>query len=234
MLKKLLFAAVFVAMSLSIFAQSADELIEKSVKAHGFEKMKAFKSLYLEGEMGNAGMPEPFKFTYKVMFPDKIRMDLNVMGQDISQALESEEKGWMSQGGQIADLPPQAINSLRQPFSLVTNPYEDLKKEMDTIQFIGEKDFNGTKCNAIKLTPKDGGEMYLMLDPITNLFVGQQIVMEEGVIDIVVVEKGKVKGVIIPKSVEIKQNGEKVASFYFDVMKADENVSESDFVRPQK
>src|SRR4051794_30310025 len=75
-------------------AQTADELIEKSLQATGGrQKIDAVKSVRMTGKMlAPQGLEIPMTMEYKE--PDKLRTEATVQGMTAIQALNGKE-GWM-------------------------------------------------------------------------------------------------------------------------------------------
>src|SRR5260370_136735 len=93
MIKKFVLALCATALvGVAAFGQTADELIEKNIKAHGgADKMKALKSVRMTGTMKMGPMEAPF--TISKSRPEAVRIDFTVQGMTGTQAYDGTT-GW--------------------------------------------------------------------------------------------------------------------------------------------
>src|SRR5216117_2716608 len=76
-----------------VFAQTADELIDKNIKAHGgADKMKAMKAIRMTGSMKMGPIEAPF--TLSKARPENVRIEFTVQGMTGTQAYDGKS-GWM-------------------------------------------------------------------------------------------------------------------------------------------
>src|SRR6266545_2600998 len=122
--------------STAVWAQTADELIEKNIQAKGGrEKIKAIKTLRMTGKMGlGQGIEAPV--TLEMARPDKMRLEFVVQGMTGIQTYDGKE-GWML-----------------MPFMGKTDPEP----------IAGKEDLEGTPAYKLKITKKNGDTGYYWLD----------------------------------------------------------------------
>src|SRR5437868_4276754 len=120
MIKKLVLALCATAiLGLPAFAQTADELIEKNVKAHGgAEKMKAMKSVRMTGSMHMGPIEAPF--TISKVRPENVRIEFSVQGMTGMQAYDGKT-GW-------AVMP---FMGKKDPEKMASDDLDQIKEEAD-------------------------------------------------------------------------------------------------------
>jgi outer membrane lipoprotein-sorting protein len=149
-------------------AQTAEELIEKSLKASGGrEKVEAVKSFRMTGKMVvPQGMEIPLVIEFKE--PDKLRSEATIQGMTMIQALNGTE-GWMvapfmgkkDPEKMSAEDAKQAAEQMdSSPMYLMTK----YKEKGHTIEYAGKEDIEGTPAYKLKVTKKGGDILYLYLD----------------------------------------------------------------------
>ena len=104
---RFVFASLFLLASVLTYAQTADEVISKSIEAlGGLEKWKSFTTSKSTATMSMQGFE--FPATLINAAPNKMRVDVSVMGQNIVQAYDGTT-AWMLnplQGGADAQVMP--------------------------------------------------------------------------------------------------------------------------------
>jgi outer membrane lipoprotein-sorting protein len=152
----------------AVQAQTADELIEKSLKASGGrENIEAVKSFRMTGRMvAQQGMEIPLVIEFKE--PDKIRSEATIQGMTMIQALNGTE-GWMvapfmgkkDPEKMSAEDAKQAAEQMdNSPMYLMTR----YKERGHTVEYAGKEDVEGTPAYKLKVAKKNGDILYLYLD----------------------------------------------------------------------
>ena len=92
-MRRLTFIAVSaVLFSLTLSAQTVDEIIAKHIAAQGgLAKLKAIQSIRMTGDFETGGMQAGFTQVFKR--PMKMRLDISVQGLTMTQAYDVD-KGW--------------------------------------------------------------------------------------------------------------------------------------------
>ncbi len=197
----------------AVQAQTADELIEKNLKASGGrEKVEAVKAFRMTGKMvAPQGMEIPMVMEYKE--PDKIRTELTMQGMTMIQALNGKE-GWMVapfMGKKDAEkMSPQDVKQAEEQldsFDMLTK----YKQKGHTIELAGKEDIEGTPAYKLKVTKKNGDVSHLYLDAESYLLVktnGKTNVQGQVVeSDTTLGDYKAVDGVLYPHSVETQLKG---------------------------
>ena len=159
--------------SLSLSAQTVDEIIAKTITAQGgMTKLKALQSIRLTGDFETGGMQAGFTQVYKR--PMKMRLDISVQGLTMTQAYDGQN-GW-----QVVpftgkkDPEPMTGDDLKnaQEQADLDGPLMDYRKKGNTVEFIGKEKIAGKDSFHLKVTLKNGDIRNLYLDAET--FLGQR------------------------------------------------------------
>ncbi len=170
-MRRLTFIAVSaVLFSLSLSAQTVDEIIARHIAAQGgLAKLKAIQSLRMTGNFESSGMQAGFTQVFKR--PMKMRLDLSVQGMTMTQAYDGQ-RGW-----QIVpftgkkDPEPMTGDELKnaQDQADIDGPLVDYKNKGNTVELIGKEKVADKDSYHIKVVLKNGSERDLYLDATTFL-----------------------------------------------------------------
>jgi outer membrane lipoprotein-sorting protein len=224
------------------FAQTADELVEKSIQASGGrEKMEAVKSARMSGKMSmGQGMEAPM--VIETVEPNKIRMEMTFQGMTMIQAYDGKS-GWQVQPF-MGKTEPEPMNEQEQ--KAMERQLDDMdlltkyKEKGHTVELVGKEELEGSPVYRLKLTKKTGEVSNLFLDAETYLLVkqsgktqmqGQEIETETSFSDY-----KEVGGVLYPHSIQTKipsmPGG--VMSMSFEKIEPNPEIPASRFDMPAK
>ncbi|HSF39490.1 MAG TPA: outer membrane lipoprotein-sorting protein [Thermoanaerobaculia bacterium] len=192
------------------FAQTADELVEKSIQASGGrEKIEAVKSARMTGKMSmGQGMEAPM--VIETVEPNKFRMEMTFQGMTMIQAYDGKS-GWQVQPF-MGKTEPELMNEQEQ--KAMEDQIDDMdlftkyKEKGHTVELVGKEELEGSPVYKLKLTKKNGDVANLYLDAETYLLVkqtgktkmqGQEIESETSLSDY-----KEVAGVLYPHSIQTK------------------------------
>ena len=211
-MKKTLLSACALFLAVSAFAQTADEIIDKHIKAlGGVEKLKAVKSVKATGKM-KAG-PMEFPATIVKSRPDQFRMDFTVQGMTGTQAYDGAS-GWSVMPFMGKKDPEKMDDDMRkamQDEADFDGPLVDYKAKGNKVEFVGKEDVQGSPAYKLHLTTKSGSESNLYIDADTYLLIksegkrkvqGQEIESETMIGDY-----KEVDGMLMPHSMESHRKG---------------------------
>jgi outer membrane lipoprotein-sorting protein len=213
MSKKLLLSLCAVALlTVSASGQTADELLEKNLKAMGGkDKLAALKSVKMTGKMKMGPMEAPFSMTKAR--PSGMRVDFTIQGMTGTQAYDGTT-GWMLmpfQGNKDAQkMTEEQLKDIRTEADF-DGPTFDYKAKGNKVEYVGKEDVQGTPAYKLKVTTKEGKESYVYLDAETYLAIrteatrnvmGQDIEMETSIGDYKTVD-----GLLFPYSIESHAKG---------------------------
>ncbi len=167
MMKKFVLALCATAiLGVPAFAQTADELIDKNIKAHGgAEKMKALKSVRMTGKMKMGPVEAPF--TISKARPESVRLEFTVQGMTGIQAYDGKA-GWAVMPFMGKKDPEKMsedqVKEVQDLAEFDINPLIDYKAKGYKVEYIGKGEEQGTPAYKLKLTKKDGSEQTFYLD----------------------------------------------------------------------
>jgi len=200
-MKKIIFAAALLLVStLTVSAQTADEVINKYVEAIGGKaKWLSLQSLKTEGQIEVQGVSIPL--TMQAVHNKGNRTDAEFQGMKIIEIF-TPTAGW-------------AMNGLQGQTSLQPMSEEDLKNKIDdldiqdqlidyaqkghTIEMLGKDEVDGNEYFKIKLNTKSGRERVYFIDTKTYLIYklesvlkvnGQEVKSESKYLDYQTLENG--------------------------------------------
>lgn len=194
----------------AVSAQTADELIEKSIQASGGrEKIEAVKSARMTGKMSmGQGMEAPM--VIETVEPNKIRMEMTFQGMTMIQAYDGKT-GWQVQPF-MGKTEPEPMSE--QELKAMEDQADDMdlltkyKEKGHTVELVGKEELEGSPVYKLKLTKKNGDVLNLFLDAETYLLVkqtgktkmqGQEVETETSLSDY-----KEVGGVLYPHSIQTK------------------------------
>lgn len=237
------FFALFVMCTLAFctmaFAQTADELINKNIQAHGgLEKLKAIKSVKMTGKMSmEGGLEAPFTFQKKR--PDKIRIEFTIQGLTGIQAYDGAT-AWQLMpftGSKDPQKMPEDDKKDIIEQADFDGPLVDYKAKGNSVEYVGKEDVEGTETHKLKLTLKNGDVRYLFLDPETGLEMkATAMIKREGVeatVESFFGDYKEVNGVIFPYAIEQKMAGKPGPQFSVQNVELDVDLADSMFVMPE-
>jgi hypothetical protein len=230
MIRKLALALCATALlGVPLFAQTADELIAKNIKAHGgLDKMKALKTVRMTGKMKIGPIEAPF--TLSKSRPEAVRMEFSVQGMTITQAYDGKT-GWavmpmmgkkdpekMSED-QVKDIIEEAD---------FDGPLVDYKAKGNKVEYLGKADVQGTPSYKMKVTLKNGNEKTVYLDADSYLEIKEEstrkIQGQEAETETNIGNYKEVEGMLFATQVESKIKGkEEMGSQTFTVDKVELN-----------
>ena len=167
-----LVAAIAFVTSVSAYAQTVDEIVDKHVTAMGgLDKLKGVTSLVTERSLSVQGMEIPTKTT--ILVGKAMRTESSVMGNSMIQVVDGTT-GWMirpamMQGtGEPEEMPADQLKQQMgqlDPFGALVN-YKD---KGNKVELVGKEKVDKADAYHLKVTTKDGQVMDEYIDATTNL-----------------------------------------------------------------
>ncbi|MCA9674060.1 MAG: insulinase family protein [Myxococcales bacterium] len=154
--------------------KAARALLADALVAKG-KKIASMKSLRMDadGTLSTQGQQVPVTISRVFQAPDKMRVDLTLMGSiQISYAIDGKT-GWQAQNGQVEDIAADQLTTLEEqrwhdPEFVLLRPAEKGTKVLP----LPDEDVDGKACSVINLTSADGANTAtLFLDKKTKLLV---------------------------------------------------------------
>ncbi|MBX2890070.1 MAG: hypothetical protein KF734_04025 [Saprospiraceae bacterium] len=168
MKKSLFFAASLFLLNAFAFAQSAEDIIAKHIKAIGGDNWSKVNSIKMEATIAAeaaAGMTISYSMT---AIRDKAaRMDVSVM--DMNQvSVVNGDKGWTINpfAGQTSAEPltPDQVKNMMDQTD-IDGTIIGYKEKGYKVEYVGKEDVEGTEALKIKVDKGEGKLEYLLYDP---------------------------------------------------------------------
>ena len=164
-----------VLLSLTIQAQTADEIIEKYITAiGGKEKWKQVKSMKVNGFIEVQGIK--INFTQQAIHNVGVRVDAEFQGQKIID-ITTPTKGWSQNpfGGR-SSLQPISEEELKQKLDEldIQDEFIDYASKGSTVEFLGKDEEDGNEFYKVKMTTKNNNESVYFFDVNTSLIYKEE------------------------------------------------------------
>lgn len=167
-------SAILLLTSAICTAQTADELVAKSLAARGgAEKLRAIHSMVMTGTLsfGDASSP----LTVNAGRPNRIREDFKLDGSPMTRAYDGAS-GWQIQGGQTTDLTGGDLNNIREEAeNAIEGPLLDYAKKGSKVEALGKDTWAGKPVFKLKITTKTGTAITEFLDASSYLEIHEEI-----------------------------------------------------------
>ena len=238
-MKKLLslsFAILIAAFFTVVHGQDLSEILDQHFSAVGQEKLMKIKTFTIYGNIVQMGTE--FSFVQKVKTPDKFRMDANIQGQLMIQAYDGETgwyvAPWISLDTQ--DLTGPQLDQTKDQTNMEGDLY-NWEEKGHQAEYLGTEDMEGTEVYKIKLTKKDGKEIFYYIDSEAYIILketrkmtvqGNEIEIESFPGNYEVFD-----GIVFPMSIKTNTM-EQETEILFDSVKFDLEMNDSIFVRPDQ
>ena len=225
--------------AVSAFAQTADELIAKSIQAQGgADKMKAMQSVKMSGKIKMGPMEAPFVITKAR--PEQMRMDFTIQGMTATQAFDGSN-GWMVmpfQGKKDAvKMPEDMVKAFRDEADF-DGPMIDYKTKGNKVEYIGKEDVQGSPAYKLKVTTKSGAESMVFLDADSSLPIrieGKRKMQGTDVeTETTIGDYKQVDGLMFPFSIESHPKGKPAGqSIAIEKVEINSKIDAASFVMPK-
>ena len=238
-MKKLLLPVCALFLAVSAFAQTADEIIDKHLKAvGGVEKLKAMQSVRATGKLKMGPMEAPV--TLLKARPDQMRMDFTIQGMTGTQAYDGST-GWMVMpfmGKKDPEKMSEDMLKNMKDEADFDGPLVDYKAKGNKVELIGKEDMQGSPAYKLKLTTKSGTESNLYLDADSYLLIKteskRKIQGQEVESEAILGDYKDVGGILMPHSLEMHAKGAPAGqSITFEKYEINPKVDNAIFKMPE-
>jgi len=221
-------------------SESADDVMTKAIKARGdLEGQKAIKTVTAEIKSVNFGFDISMKMI--ISLPDKIRMDMNLLGKEITTVINGDN-GWMVSDTMLKMMPPEQLVDNKRAIQSQMNFFRselinDREKSMKTT-LLGKDTLEGKKVIKVRMVSKDSVEKTIYVDADSYL----QLKTEESskfhgvknVSEVIYRNYKQVQGFMVPHQIELKQNGAPTGKMTIGNLQFNAPVNDRLFVMPVK
>ena len=216
------------------------ELLNEAAKASG--GIAGFKKVTTLSSKMDIGLVLPqgkfsLSSTSLVVFPDKSKETVVTPMGEIVTVVDGET-GWMSQGGNTADLTSEQLADSRgEDFRNLTRLYQGLENPQVTAVFVDSEEFNGRPADILKIISPDGANSFkLILDAETHLPIGKiffgQTMMGPGNLTQYLSDYKEISGLKFPYSVIVEADGVRTAEINVIEMKVNPQIPDGTFAHP--
>ncbi|UCH97783.1 MAG: hypothetical protein JSV88_13280 [Candidatus Aminicenantes bacterium] len=221
-------------------AQSLDEIIKNNLDAKGgAAKIEALKTVKMTGKMMMQTFEMPFTMWFKK--PTQVKMEMVFQGTTMMMAYDGNIVWQISPfagGSDPQEVTGEQADQVKDTGEMMDEPFIDYKKKGHKLERIGKEDLEGTEVFKLKLTRKDGREIYYFID--TESFIelktsttkkkkdGTEVTIETSFGDY-----KPVAGVMIPHSLSFSVNQQPM-SLILDAVEPNVELAEDFFSMPPK
>jgi len=151
-------------------SQKASDILKKMVDAQGGKKvLEKVKDMTSTGSLELIQMGMSGSMTMYKKEPDKVRMDIEVMGMIITQAYDGETAWWVNpQTGSREEVPEQQAQDMKR-MALGIDAFLYPEKYGITFAFKGKEKIEEKEYLVLEQTFSDGHKATLYVDPKTYL-----------------------------------------------------------------
>lgn len=174
MKKIFLLTAIASMVTLPVFSQTADEIIDKHLEAlGGKEKLLQLNTIIMEGNMTVMGTEIPIKIFQ--VHNKGLRVEVSAMGMT-GFIINTPSEGWtylpfQGQANPEA-MPAEAVKEAADQLDL-QGSLINYKEKGHQVEYLGKEDFEGTECFKLKVNYKGGVEATMFIDPQTYYLLKQ-------------------------------------------------------------
>ncbi|WP_298354974.1 outer membrane lipoprotein-sorting protein [Runella sp.] len=233
---KLVVATFAALVSISSYAQTVDEIVDKHVAAMGgLDKIKGVNTLVIERTLSVQNMEIPNKTT--VMVGKALRTESSVMGNSMVQVVDGTT-GWMIRPammggtGDPEDMPAEMVKQQvgqLDPFGALVN----YKEKGHKVELIGKEKVEKADAYHLKVTTKDGQTMDEFIDANTYMLTKLKTNVQGQDGEITFSDYKEVDGIKFANTMEMtSQMG--ALTFVTNKVTVNGKVDESIFKKPAK
>ncbi|MFC2146226.1 outer membrane lipoprotein carrier protein LolA [Acidobacteriota bacterium] len=221
-------------------AQSLDEIIKNNLEAKGgIEKINAFKTGKMTGKM----MMQIFEMPYNMWFkkPNQVKMEMVFQGANMMMAYDGNIVWQISPftgSTDARELTGEQAEQFKDTGEMMDEPFIDYQEKSHKIELMGKEDLEGTEVFKLKLSRKDGQEIYYFID--TEAFIQLKTSTtrkkQDGTeikIDTIYGDYKPVAGVMTPHSLSFSINRQPM-SITLDAVEPNVELAEDFFSMPKK
>ena len=178
-MKKLFLITTSLLLSLSINAQSLEEIVKNYTVANKLDQMINKKTIKITAKMSMMGMEMPMEIWMKN--PNKIKTVMNMSGQEIIQSYDGE-KGY-SVNPMMGSTQPSEMSAEEIKQLLRNNNFENMIDKLlknGQLELAGEDVVNGKPVVKVKATYEPGATSILHIDKASWFLVKQTMEVTQG------------------------------------------------------
>ncbi len=236
-----IFVLLFFSVTFLLGGETLEEVLAKNYKARGgLEKLKAIKTMYMEGKVvvPQQNVEVTMKLWHKK--PNKMRMESVFQGQKMIQAYDGETAWWVMPFMGIQEpqkVPEEKVEEIKDEANF-ENPLVEYKEKGYKLELLGKEEMEGTEVYKLKLTKKDGKVIYFYLDADTGIELKTETYIKkdssETHVENVFGDYKEVDGIMIPFYIENRVNGQVVTQIMLTKVELNAPIDDKLFSMPPK
>lgn len=216
-------------------SQEASDVLAKMIDAGGGRKnLEKIKDMTMTGDIELVSMGMSGSLTMYSKEPNKLRMDIEIMGMVITQAYDGETAWWINpQTGASEELSGDQADELKRN-AMGNDTLLNPAKYGITYTLKGKETTDGVECFVLEQTHSDGYTVTLYINSETYLpyktkatTMGQMGVEVEA--ESFPTDYKKVDGMMIPHSLRVMQDGEEFMTMTFTEVTVNTGIEDSFF-----
>ncbi len=211
--KNYLLTGLFVlALALASCSQSADDIINKNIKARAGDAKVKITSIIAEQKAASFGFDVEMKVF--IVPPEKMRVNMNLLGKEIITTTNGNQ-GWIKSDTIVQPLPPDQIEENKRVIANQLNYFQSEfvsnKENTAKTELMPEDTLFGKKVYRIKLTMKDSTQKIYYIDKenFLNLKTDDISVVNgvKNVAEFIFKDYKKIDGFMVPHTIDLIHNG---------------------------
>lgn len=217
---------------------TADQIIEKYAEAiGGAENWLAVKSMRVDGKMMTQGMDFPFVTT--MSSPNKMRIDVNIMGQDMVQSFDGETAWQLSpMMGINAPTKMSEVEAKQVNQSELVPEFINYAERGYTVELVDEREIEGVATQGIRLTDGKEKDQTYYFDLENFVPIMMEVTAKDGPFKGASIENylsdyQEVNGLMIPFFTEIR-NPQGTMKMQFTKIELDVELADDFFSMPKE
>lgn len=236
-MKKLLsltFVILIAAFFTVVNGQDLSEILDQHFSVVGQEKLAEVKTITVYGKIIQIGTE--FSFVQRMKNPNKFMLEADIQGQKMIQAFDGEN-GWMIApwiGPEPQDLTGIQLKQAKEQTNIEGDLY-NWEEKGHQAEYLGTEDVEGTETYKIKLTKKEGDEIFYFIDSESYVILKEtrKMTVQENEIEIESFPGNyeMINGIAFPMSIKTSTMGQET-EILFDSVKIDLELDDSIFIRP--
>jgi hypothetical protein len=239
-MKHKIFFSLFLAFSALAYiaAQDLDEILDTYFETIGQEKILKVKTMTATGKVMMPMMGAEGGFKTINAKPDKMRVEVDMMGSTIVQAYDGTDAWAINPMGGSSEpvdvVGPEADGMIES--ADMEGQLWNYEEKGHQLELEGTEEMDGSEVHVLKLTKKNGNVDYYYLDSenYVVLKMKSKTLMngQEMEVEVLMSNFQEVDGYLSPFTMEQKYNGQTGMIIQLEEVSFDEEVDESIFSKP--
>ena len=237
----IIFLALLILSTWSFGAMTLDQILQQNYKSRGgLAKLKAVKTYTMTGTVNLAQPEMEFSFVMYQKRPNLMRMEADLMGQQMVQAFDGVKAWWIAPPLGITEpqeMPEgQSEEIVEQADSF--DPLLDYKEKGYKLELVGTEDLEGSQVYKLKLTKTSERVTFFYLDTDSCIELKTSATINQGgsdvTVDTIFGDYKEVDGIMIPFSIDAVVAGSIGTTITVESVKINEKIDDSIFKMPEK